>query len=344
MLVRSKAPLRLGFAGGGTDVVPYCTQYGGYILNATIDMYAYCTLEITHDGKIRFLATDRDEFVECNAKKRLEMDGRLDLHKGVYNRIAADYPHHLPLSFTMTTYSDAPAGSGLGSSSTMVVAMVAAFVELLSLPLGEYDIASLAYQIERVDIGLAGGQQDHYAAAFGGFNFMEFYKDNRVIVNPLRIKDTILNELENALVLYYSGASRESAAIIREQIKNAQAKNQKAIEAMHKVKECSLAMKEHLLRGNLSEFAKCLGASWEAKKSMANLISNDRIENVFRIARENGAISGKVSGAGGGGYMMFITSPENRIKLVRSLNDSGGRVTNAHFTRNGVQSWSAERI
>jgi D-glycero-alpha-D-manno-heptose-7-phosphate kinase len=344
MIFRSKAPLRLGFAGGGTDVSPYCEQYGGYVLNASIDMYAYCTIEPTNDGTIRFFAADRDERVELSSQERLVIDGKLDLHKGVYNRIVKDHRSGKPMSFIMTTYSDAPAGSGLGSSSTIVVAMVAAYVEWLNLPLGEYDIASLAYAIERVDIGLAGGRQDQYAATFGGFNFMEFYKDNRVIVNPLRIKDSIINELENALVVYYTGASRESAVIIEEQIRNAQTKNEAAVEAMHKVKANALSMKEHLLRADIVGFAKCLGVSWESKKGMASLITNKNIDTVFEHARANGAIAGKVSGAGGGGYMMLMVSPVRKMQLVKALNNLEGKVVNVHFTKNGVQTWTAEKL
>jgi D-glycero-alpha-D-manno-heptose-7-phosphate kinase len=343
MLFRSKAPLRLGFAGGGTDVSPYCDQYGGYILNATIDKYSYCTIEATQNGRICFNAVDREERIEYATDNFLELDGKLDLHKGVYNRIVKDYNHGLPLSFSMTTYSDAPAGSGLGSSSTMVVAMVAAFVEWLNLPLGEYDMASLAYVIERMDIGLAGGRQDQYAAAFGGFNFMEFYKDNRVIVNPLRIKESIINELENTLVLFYSGVSRESSAIIDEQIHNARSNNELAVSAMHKVKENALSMKENLLRGNIVEFAKCLGTSWESKKGMASSITNKNIETIFNHAAENGAIAGKITGAGGGGYIMFMVNPIHKIGLVKALNKLEGNVENVHFARDGAQTWSAEK-
>jgi D-glycero-alpha-D-manno-heptose-7-phosphate kinase len=344
MVFRSKAPLRLGFGGGGTDVSPYCDEYGGYILNATIDMYAYCTIEATSNGKISFQAADLNERMEYDSETSLKIDGQLDLHKGVYNRIVKQFNNDRPLSFAMTTYSDAPAGSGLGSSSTIVVAMIAAFAEWLNLPLGEYDIASLAYDIERLDIGLEGGRQDQYAATFGGFNFMEFYKDNRVIVNPLRIKESIINELENALVLYYSGASRESSIIIKEQIKNTKLKTGKAIQSMHRVKEDALSMKEHLLKGNIVAFVQCLGHAWESKKGMASSITNKKIEEIFDHAFLNGAIAGKISGAGGGGYIMFMTGSTNRIKLVRALNELGGIVVNIHFTEKGVQTWTAEKL
>ncbi|WP_152395471.1 GHMP family kinase ATP-binding protein [Paenibacillus guangzhouensis] len=339
MLIRSKAPLRLGLAGGGTDVSPYCDEFGGYVLNATIDMYAYCTIEPTSDNKISFYATDREEYTEYDSTYFLEFDGVLDLHKGIYNRIIKQYHQSVPLSFRMTTYSDAPAGSGLGSSSTMVVAILHAFAEWLNLPLGEYDVAQLAYQIERQDVGLSGGKQDQYAATFGGINFIEFYNDDRVIVNPLRVKSWIVNELENSLVLYYTGASRESAKIIDEQVKNTTGKNMKSIEAMHELKIDALVMKEMVLKGDLRTFANYLGKSWEAKKRTASTITNQSIDRVYDIAIASGAYAGKVSGAGGGGFMMFMVDPAKRINLIKELQRLDGVVMNFHFTKNGAESW-----
>ena len=225
MLIRTKAPLRLGLAGGGTDVSPYCDEYGGMILNATIDMHTFCTLEPRDDGQIIFEAKDLDHYFKTEACGQIEIDGSMDLHKGVYNRIVKDFNHGKPLALKMTTFSDAPPGSGLGTSSTIVVAMVYAYMEWLKLPLGDYDVAHLAYEIERIDLGLHGGKQDQYASTFGGFNFIEFWKNDRVIVNPLRIKNRIIDELELSMVLYYSGVSRESAKIINEQIANTEQKN-----------------------------------------------------------------------------------------------------------------------
>ena len=245
MIYRSKAPLRIGLAGGGTDVSPYTDLYGGAILNASISLSAYATIQPNDEHKIFIEALDRNEHEVYDYQELLPANGKLDLLKGVYNRIHKDF--RLPTrGFTLSTYVDAPAGSGLGTSSTLVVAILGAFVEMLKLPLGDYDIAHLAYDIERNDLKLAGGRQDQYAATFGGVNFMEFYKDDKVIVNPLRIRPQYMHELENNLVLYFTATSRESASIIKEQVKNVSSKNEESIEAMHQLKEQARMMKEAL--------------------------------------------------------------------------------------------------
>ena len=341
MMIRSRAPLRLGIAGGGSDVSPYCDRYGGQVLNVTIDLYAYCTIEPLSENQIIFNACDRREYYEFDAQPTLTFDGKLDLHKAVYNRIVKQFNQGEPLRLKLTTYSDAPAGSGLGSSSTMVVAMVTAYVEWMKLPLGEYEIARIAYEIERLELGLSGGRQDTYAATFGGFNFIEFYENERVIVNPLRIKDWMINELESSLLLYYTEVSRESAAIIDEQIKNVKGDNQAALEATHQIRQDAALMKEALLKGSMKGIAKILGRSWEAKKKMASGITSSQIEDAYEVAMCNGAYSGKVSGAGGGGFIMFMTHPEQKMNVVRALNRLEGRVTNFHFTQNGAQAWIA---
>jgi D-glycero-alpha-D-manno-heptose-7-phosphate kinase len=237
------------------------------------------------------------------------------------------------------TFSDAPPGSGLGSSSTMVVALVQAFVEHFSLPLGEYEVAHLAYDIERNDLKLAGGKQDQYAATFGGFNFMEFYDNNRVIVNPLRVKDWVWAELEASLVLYFTGVSRASADIIDQQSRNVGEKRQASIDAMHQLKQEAIQMKECVLKGDLRRLATTLQAGWEAKKSTATSISNPLIEQVEQVAFANGAHAAKVSGAGGGGFMMFLCSPDQRIQLTRALLQQGGSIMDFHFTQQGATSW-----
>jgi D-glycero-alpha-D-manno-heptose-7-phosphate kinase len=339
MIIRSKAPLRLGLAGGGTDIAAYYDLYGGYVLNATIDLYAYCIIEPAGEGII-FEAADINLREEYDSAPRLEKSNSLPLHTGVYNRIVSDYLDGRALSFRMTTFSDAPAGSGLGSSSTMAVVMIKAFVEWLNLPLGEYDIADLAYQVERVDLNMAGGKQDQYAATFGGFNFMEFFKDEKVIVNPLRLKRWIRNELEASLVLYYTGVSRESAGIISEQIDHARRGDSKNIEGMHEMKRQAVLMKEALLRGDFESFSRCLLNGWQAKKNAAAAITNSFLDDLYRYALASGAESAKISGAGGGGFMMIYCNPCRRCKLIRALKEKGGLVLTTSFTETGTQAWT----
>ncbi len=338
MIIRTKAPLRLGLAGGGTDLSPYCDEYGGNVLNATIDMYAYCTLEVTECNRVVFETTDRNESFESKSITTLELDGKLDLHKGVYNKIVKDFNDNQPLSLKMITYSDAPAGSGLGSSSTLVVAMIKAYVEWLNLPLGEYDIAKLAFDIEREDVGIIGGAQDQYAATFGGFNFMEFYDNKRVIVNPLRIKNWIIDEIEASSVLYFTGITRQ-ASIIEEEKANTVSRNARALDAMNHVKQDAFAMKEAVLKGNIKSLSRILNQSWESKKKMASSITNPEIDKIYDAAIAYGAYSGKIMGAGGGGFMLFMVDPVNKMKLVNGLNREGGRVINFHFTKGGSRGW-----
>jgi D-glycero-alpha-D-manno-heptose-7-phosphate kinase len=340
MIIRARAPLRLGLAGGGTDVSPYCDRYGGLVLNATIDKYAYTVLQPgADDDGVRFVATDKQEEWAGMAAPELPMDGRLDLHKGVYNRIVREFNGGRPMPLTLTTHTDAPPGSGLGSSSTLVVSMIKAFVEWLNLPLGEYDIARLAYEVERKDVGLSGGRQDQYAATFGGFNFMEFHPNERVVVNPLRIKNWIISELEASLLLYFGGVSRDSAQIIDEQTRNVQQDDNAAIEAMHALKQESIAMKESLLKGDFDGLVQSMEAGWQAKKRMAKSISNPRIEESYELARQAGMRAGKISGAGGGGFMMLLVDPVRRMDVIRALSTTEGQIYNCHFTEIGTQGW-----
>jgi D-glycero-alpha-D-manno-heptose-7-phosphate kinase len=257
---------------------------------------------------------------------------------GVYNRIIREFGLREPLSVTIVTHSEAPPGSGLGSSSTVVVALVQAFCEYLDVPLGGYDTAHLAYEIERIDLGFKGGKQDQYAAAFGGLNFMEFYGD-RVIVNPLRIKQNYRAELESSLILFYTGTSRESANIINEQVQNVITGNDNSLNAMHALKAEALHMKEAFLKGNIEAIAAAMRTSWEAKKRMARGISNQKINEIYDTAMKEGARAGKVSGAGGGGYMMFVVDPVKRSQVIKRLEEFSGSFSTCNFVEQGVNSW-----
>jgi D-glycero-alpha-D-manno-heptose-7-phosphate kinase len=339
LIIRSKAPLRLGLAGGGTDIADYYNRYGGYVLNASVNMYSYCTIEPAETGMVELIAADLDIKEEYSAQEKLPLSPALPLHTGIYNRLVSDYIKK-PISFKLTTWSDVPAGSGLGSSSTMVVAIIKAFEEWLNLPLGEYDIAALACKIERQDAGLAGGKQDQYSATFGGFNFMEFYENERVIVNPLRLKRWIWNELETSLILYYTGISRESANIINEQIQHTQNGDIKNIESMHEMKKQAVLMKEALLKGDFKRFSSCLSDSWEAKKNLASSITNPFLDELYRYVLDNGAEAAKISGAGGGGFMMIYCNPGNKTALTRALREKQGMMITTSFTETGAQGWT----
>lgn len=342
VLVRSKAPLRLGLAGGGTDVSPYSDQYGGCVLNATIDLYAHCTIELlTDSADVEFIAKDIGQSFRAKVAPMYSLDGTLPLHKAVYNRIVRHFSVQHPLSIRVTTFSDALPGSGLGSSSTMVVAMLAAYRELLNLPLGEYDIAHLAFEIERKDCNLAGGKQDQYAATFGGFNFMEFYKEDKVIVNPLRIRRHVENELQANLMLYFTGVSRSSAEIINDQIHTAQSADfgASSVTAMHDVKRLAIDMKEAMLKGDIDGVIDFFDRSWKAKKLMSGKISNADIEEIAHATISAGARAVKIAGAGGGGFMMIFADPASRMDVQRALDRFPGHWATFHFTQSGVESW-----
>lgn len=340
MIIRSRAPLRLGLAGGGTDVSPYSDRYGGAILNATIDLYAYTVIEPSDDGVVRFSAVDIGESVECSEGSSLtDAKPSLVLHQAVYHRIVREFNAGRPLSCRVTTFCDAPPGSGLGTSSTMVVSLIKGFAEWLNLPLGEYDIARIAYEVERIEAGMKGGRQDQYAATFGGVNFMEFYSDERVVVNPLRIKNWIMAELESSTVLFNLGVSRSSSAIIEEQTLNIQSGNQISISAMHKLKVDAIGMKEALLKGDFNAYGSYMRESWQAKKTVARNVTTERIDRIYDAAMESGAIAGKVSGAGGGGFMTFLVDPIRRADVIRRLDQENGRVVPCHFSRTGTHGW-----
>ncbi|MDR0790652.1 MAG: dehydrogenase [Bacteroidales bacterium] len=338
MIIRSKAPLRLGLAGGGTDVSPYSDLFGGCILNATISLYAYADIIPKNDNKITFYLRDKEECYNYNLVEQLPINGEIDLLKAIYNRIIRDYKLP-PLSFELHTFVDAPAGSGLGTSSTLVVAVLGAFVQWLNLPLGEYDIAHLAYSIEREDLQLAGGKQDQYAATFGGFNFMEFYNENKVVVNPLRIRNNVVNELSRSMVLFYTDTSRDSAKIIMQQQQNVNDNNAQSIEAMHRLKEQAILMKEALLKNNLDDIGNILNIGWEQKKRMAKGISTQLFEDVYQAALAAGATGGKISGAGGGGYIFFYCPMEKRYDIIKALQAFGGSVRRFEFTKHGLLTW-----
>jgi D-glycero-alpha-D-manno-heptose-7-phosphate kinase len=339
--VRARAPLRLGLGGGGTDLASYANAHGGVVLNATIDRYAYAHLTRRTDGPIIFKADDldREEALPCSLE--FDIGEGLMLHRAVYRHMMRTYNDGIAEPMTITTTIDVPAGSGLGASSALTVALIEAFAHAMGLPLGPYDIARLAFSIEREQLALAGGMQDQYAAAFGGFNFIEFLPGGAgVVVNPLRLRPSFLNEFECSLVICFSGQSRESADIIRQQEGGLVATNEKTIAAMHRIKAQAHEMKAHLLMGDFAGMAAILRQSWLAKKQTASAITNSTIDHLLDVAMEAGAWAGKVSGAGGGGFIMLMADPERRYGLIRKLNAAGGQASAVKLTFEGTEAWS----
>jgi len=344
-MIRARAPLRLGLAGGGTDVSPYCDEFGGAILNSTIGLYAYATIEPLPTPQVCFVSHDSGLSTEYGSCSEIPPDGMLDLLKAAHNYAVSAFHGGKPLHLRLSTRVDVPSGSGLGGSSTLVVAVMKAYAEWLSIPLDDYTLANIAFVIEREKAGLQGGRQDQYAAAFGGFNFMEFGSHGRVLVNPLRIKESVISELEASLLLFYTGASRSSAAIISEQSKSVIAGNVVALEAMHHLKQEALRMKEALLRGDFELLHEVLRTSWDAKKSMAKQIVSERIDTLYKRALDAGAYCAKISGAGGGGFMLFLTDPMRKGSVAQVLQscEETAAVYSCHFTTAGAQAWRLDR-
>jgi D-glycero-alpha-D-manno-heptose-7-phosphate kinase len=336
--IRARAPLRIGLAGGGTDISPYSDEFGGAVLNVTIDRFAFASCVARSDGRVVFEADDLGIWEEFRSGD--VAPSQLKLHRGVYQRMMKEFNGGEYVPLTLRTTVDAPPGSGLGSSSSLVVAMVDALREVLSAPLGLYEVARLAYEIERLDLGLSGGRQDQYAAAFGGINYIEFLPEGRVIVNPLRARRNVFCELESSLVVCFSGQSRESANIIDEQTSAMRAPSSPALDALHQLKRDAVEMKEAFTAGDIDRMAAVLRSSWEAKKATASAVSNRRIDGLLELGLAHGALGGKVSGAGGGGFIFFFVHPENRYRLMSALNDAEGQATSVKFTEVGCETWT----
>jgi D-glycero-alpha-D-manno-heptose-7-phosphate kinase len=331
----------LGFGGGGTDLSPYCEEFGGVVLNATIDRCAYAHVTLREDGQILFRADDlaRAEALNCT----LDFDIRegLGLHRAVYRYMMVEHNDGEAIPLTITTTIDVPEGSGLGASSALTVALIEAFVLVMELPLGPYEVANLAFDIERRQLGLAGGRQDQYAAAFGGFNFIEFLPGGaNVIVNPLRLRRDHLNEFESSLVICFTGQSRQSAVIIEQQVTGLSTLEPTTVDAMHEVKEHAMSMKKRLLSGDVRGMAEVMNLAWTSKKRTAPSVSNNNVERLLDVALGAGAWGGKVSGAGGGVFIMLLTDPENRFGLIRALNEAGGTASAVKLTFEGAEAWA----
>ena len=334
LYVRARAPLRLSFCGGGTDVSPYPEEHGGMVLSATINQYAYASLRPRRDSKLTLASLDYDVVARYDHPRRVKFDGQLDLIK------AAVRAMKVKRGADLWVHSDAPPGSGLGSSSTMVVALLGVLREWLGRSLESYALAELAYRIERVDMKLAGGRQDQYAASFGGFNFIEFFGD-QTVVTPLRIRRDVLHELEYRLLLCYMGQTRQSARIIDRQTASYRRGKRPVVQALHRLKAETLEMKKALLLGDVDGIGELLHQAWENKKRLDEGISTEHVDRLYKLARKEGAIGGKMPGAGGGGYFLFLTRFDRKHRVAAVLEKNGGQVVPFQFESRGLTSWSS---
>ena len=331
---RARAPLRLSFCGGGTDVSPYPEEHGGVVLSATINQYAFASLRPRRDSRLTLASLDYDVVAKYDHPRRMRLDGNLDLIKAVVKALK------VRRGTDLWVHSDAPPGSGLGSSSTLVVALIGVLSEWLKRPAPAYDVAELAYRIERLDLGLAGGRQDQYAAAFGGFNLIEFHADS-TLVNPLRIRNDVLHELEYRLLLCYMGQTRQSAHIIERQVTHYKERRKATVQALHRLKQQTLEMKRALLLGQVDAIGGLLHEAWENKKQLDKDITNSHIDRLYQLARKEGAIGGKMPGAGGGGYFLFLTRFDRKHRVAAALEKNGGQVVPFQFERRGLLTWAS---
>jgi D-glycero-alpha-D-manno-heptose-7-phosphate kinase len=334
-VLRAKAPLRLSFAGGGTDVSPFPETEGGSVLSTTINRYAYGTLRPRSDDQIRIRSLDFGMTVTHSREDLNVYDGKLDLVKAAI--IHFGVPPH---GFDLFLHTDAPPGSGLGASSAMAVALVGLLNDWRAEAMGAYQIASKAHWIERLEMGIKGGLQDHYSAAFGGFNFIEFLA-SAVTVNPLRIPEEIQNELQYNLLLTFTGKIRLSAQIIEDQVERYRSGLEDSVEALREIKRLSVEMKRCLLEHRLSDFGPLLDEQWRQKKRMSPRISTPELDEIYEAALKAGAAGGKVTGAGGGGYMLFYCPNETRHAVARRLGEIGCTVADFSFEPRGLQTWRA---
>ncbi|OPY34524.1 MAG: Galactokinase [Methanomassiliicoccales archaeon PtaU1.Bin124] len=332
VLIRSRAPLRISFAGGGTDVSPYSDERGGAVISSTIDRYAFCSISPRKDKEITIRSLDYGREERWKANGMLQYDGNLDLIKAVLNHF------DVKQGADMFLHCDAPPGSGLGGSSTVIVSILGAVAEWLNEPISQYEMARLAYKLERTELGFKGGRQDQYAAVFGGFNFMEF-RGEETIVTPLRIRSDVLHELHYNMLLCYTGKTRDGANIIDDQTKGVIDKKEDVIAALDNARRLAYDTKDALMKGDIRRMGLLLNESWEHKKKFTQKITNERVDTIYRTAMENGAIGGKISGAGGGGFMFFICEYDKKHIVADELAKLDVHITNFNFDKHGLQTW-----
>lgn len=328
IISKAKSPVRISFAGGGTDLTNYFKFEDGVVLNTTINKFSHAILQRREDKQIKIYSYDFDICLEYANISEILYDGQLDLIKSVIKLLNPEF------GFELTIYSDVPVGSGLGGSAVVLSAIIGTFNNFRINKLTPHDIAELAFQAERIELNLSGGWQDQYATVFGGFNFMEF-SNNENTINPLRISEEILNELEDSLVLCYSGISHNSNDIHNNQKENMSDKKEFA----KITKDVAYEMKSKLLKGHLDNFGELLHKAWVTKKNFSSKITTPYLDEIYNYAIEHGAIGGKLLGAGGGGYFLFYVPTFQKIKLIKALKTKHLVVDTFTFDNKGLRSW-----
>jgi D-glycero-alpha-D-manno-heptose-7-phosphate kinase len=340
---RARAPLRISFGGGGTDVSPYTEQHGGAVLSAAINRFASATVRVVDTGRISITSIDYDRTIEYGLTAPAVVDSQLALAQGVVDHFRKRC--HLEKAcpgLEISLHNDAPPGSGLGSSSGIAVALIGALSALLNEGLDPYTLAELAYKVEREDVGIKGGRQDQYAAAFGGLNFIEF-RDKVAVVHPIRLWNDTLNEFQYSLVFAYIGGQRFSGDLIDRQIERVVANNTDTLEALREQARIAYRMKDALLTRQIGRFGRLLHEAWSIKKRVSTGITNERINDIYETVRAAGAIGGKVSGAGGGGFMMFLCDPSDRFRVQSAIREAGCEPADLQFVQDGLTVWPIRR-
>jgi D-glycero-alpha-D-manno-heptose-7-phosphate kinase len=341
MIIRARAPLRISFAGGGTDLSPYVEDHGGLVLNATIDRYAYATLRFHDNHLIRVNSLDYQTVADYGVGDPLIYDGKFDLIKACLRRLGPSIAHQEP-GMELYLETEAPPGSGLGASSALVVAVIGALRAWRRFPLDKYEVARLAWEVERKDVGVPGGLQDQYAAVFGGFNLIEFHSQAKVVVNPLRIEPRIVNELQYNMLLVFTGATRTSSGIIDAQVSSLKEQRPVVVDAMNRMKALAIEAKDALLTGRLDDLGQILHEEFLEKKRTADAVATPHMEEMYEEVRRLGVLGGKVSGAGGGGFMFLYCPFDCKPAVSEQIRKMGGEVVPMAFEPEGMQSWTVE--
>lgn len=340
-VLRARAPLRISFAGGGTDVAPFPEREGGAVLSATISNYVYATLRPREDGRITVQSLDFGMSIGFGVDDAVVYDGRLDLPKAAIKRVREHHHARASTGFDLFIHTNAPPGSGLGSSSAVVVVVADLVATHLGLDLSPYELAAMAFTLERNDLGIAGGLQDQYSAAFGGFNYLEFGADG-VVINPLRVPDGVVHELEHNMLLCYTGHTRASDHIIEDQVHRYESGDSDALAGLRAQRRLAREMKNLLLTGQVAEFGLALGDAWKHKRQISDRISTPLIDEAMEVAHRSGALGGKVTGAGGGGHLIFVCEFERRHLVAEALLGMGLTVSEFTFSSSGVTTWKGQ--